>query len=299
MELHHLRRFVILAEELHFTRAAERLHIEQSPLSRNIRELEDDLGVTLFQRDRRGTRLTSAGRTLLKEARRLLSVMEQVRENVKAVASGLRGSLHIAVSDGVIDPRLSAFLARCREEEPETEIHLSEVTLSEQLRGLRCGDFVLGLACTAEVGEGITTESIWQDALLAAIPIRHPLLTHKAIALPALVDYPLILYDPQQCEGQYRELIHLLRPLEGELNIIEYATSQDMMLALVGAGYGIGFITANRFALCRCPHVIIRRLKVDSAVLTTYLLRPREEPSPALLDRFASRLHDCVTPHHG
>ncbi|WP_153015400.1 LysR family transcriptional regulator, partial [Ventosimonas gracilis] len=122
MELHHLRRFVILAEELHFTRAAERLHIEQSPLSRNIKELEDDLGVTLFHRDRRGTRLTSAGRTFLKEARRLLTVMEQVRENVKAVASGLRGSLQIAVSDGVIDPRLSAFLARCREEEPETEI---------------------------------------------------------------------------------------------------------------------------------------------------------------------------------
>jgi len=81
MELHHLRRFVILAEELHFTRAAERLHIEQSPLSRNIKELEDDLGVTLFHRDRRGTRLTSAGRTLLKEARRLLTVMEQETES--------------------------------------------------------------------------------------------------------------------------------------------------------------------------------------------------------------------------
>jgi len=299
MELHHLRRFVILAEELHFTRAAERLHIEQSPLSRNIKELEDDLGVTLFHRDRRGTRLTSAGRTLLKEARRLLSVMKQVRENVKAVASGLRGSLHIAVSDGVIDPRLSAFLARCREEEPETEIHLSEVTLSEQLRGLRSGDFVLGLACTAEVGEGIAAESVWQDALFATVPIRHPLLTYKAIPLPALVDYPLILYDPQHCEGYYRELIRLLRPLEGDLNIIEYAASQDMMLALVGAGYGIGFITANRFALCHCPHVIIRPLKVDSAVLTTYLLRPSEESIPALLDRFATRLHDCATSHYG
>jgi len=299
MELHHLRRFVILAEELHFTRAAERLHIEQSPLSRNIKELEDDLGVTLFHRDRRGTRLTSAGRTLLKEARRLLSVMEQVRKNVKAVASGLRGSLHIAVSDGVIDPRLSAFLARCREEEPETKIHLSEVTLSEQLRGLRCGDLMFGLACTAEAGEGIIAESVWQDALLAAVPIRHQLLAHKTISFPALVDYPLILYDPQQCEGQHRELLRLLRPLEDELNIIEYAASQDMMLALVGAGYGIGFITANRFALCRCPHVITRPLDVDFAVMTTYLLCPSEEQQPALLDRFATRLHDCATSHHG
>jgi len=108
----------------------------------------------------------------------------------------------------------------------------------------------------------------------------------------------LILYEPQHCEGYYRELIRLLRPLESDLNIIEYATSQDMMLTLVGAGYGIGFITANRFALCRCPHVIIRLLKVDSAVLTTYLLWPCEEPSPALLARFATRLHDCATAHH-
>jgi len=210
MELHHLRRFVILAEELHFTRAAERLHIEQSPLSRNIKELEDDLGVTLFYRDRRGTRLTSAGRTLLKEARRLLSVMEQVRENVKAVASGLRGSLHIAVSDGVIDPRLSAFLARCREEEPEIEIHLSEVTLSEQVRGLHCGDFLLGFAHSDDVGEDIIAEPVWQDRLVVAVPIRHPLLTYKTIPLRALADQPLILCSPQHDDGVAHALSSML-----------------------------------------------------------------------------------------
>ena len=112
MELRHLRYFVALAEELHFTRAEERLHIEQPPLSRAIKELEDELGVLLFDRNRRGTVLTSAGVTFLQDVRRLLSVLEQARENVKAVAAGSRGSLRIAVSDGAIDPRLSAFLAR-------------------------------------------------------------------------------------------------------------------------------------------------------------------------------------------
>ena len=129
MELRHLRCFVVLAEELHFTRAAERLHIEQPPLSRAIKELEDELGVVLFDRDRRGTRLTAAGTAFLQDTRRLFTVLEQARENAKAVASGLRGSLRIAVSDGAIDPRLSAFLARCRAEEPEIEIRLSEVPL--------------------------------------------------------------------------------------------------------------------------------------------------------------------------
>ncbi len=91
MELRHLRCFVVLAEELHFTRAAERLHIEQPPLSRAIKELEDELGVVLFDRNRRGTVLTAAGAVFLQDVRRLFTVLEQARENAKAVASGLRG----------------------------------------------------------------------------------------------------------------------------------------------------------------------------------------------------------------
>jgi DNA-binding transcriptional LysR family regulator len=141
-----LRCFVALAEELHFTRAAERLHIEQPPLSRTIKELEDELGVLLFDRDRRGTRLTPAGTTFLQDIRRLFTNLEQARENVRAIAAGLRGSVRIAISDGAIDPRLSALLALCRQEEPEIEIRLSEVTLAEQLRGLRSGDFAIGFA---------------------------------------------------------------------------------------------------------------------------------------------------------
>lgn len=163
MELRHLRCFVALAEELHFTRAAERLHIEQPPLSRTIKELEDELGVMLFDRDRRGTRLTAAGTAFLQDIRRLFTVLEQARENVRAIAAGLKGSLRIAISDGAIDPRLSALLAFCRQEEPEIEIRLSEVPLAEQLRGLRSGDFTIGFAHTADVGDGLVAESIWQD----------------------------------------------------------------------------------------------------------------------------------------
>src|SRR5690606_7090814 len=155
MELRHLRCFIVLAEELHFTRAAERLHIEQPPLSRAIKELEDELGVVLFDRNRRGTELTAAGATFLQDVRRLFTTLEQARENAKAIGAGLRGSLRIAISDGAIDPRLSAFLARCREEDPEIEMRLYEVPLAEQLRGLRSGDFMIGFAHSADVGDDI------------------------------------------------------------------------------------------------------------------------------------------------
>ncbi len=133
MELRHLRCFIVLAEELHFTRAAERLHIEQPPLSRAIKELEDELGAVLFDRDRRGTRLTAAGAVFLQDTRRLFTVLEQARENVKAVAAGLRGSLRIAVSDGALDPRLSAFLLIRQ----ALFVNLARAEVSKPLDGLK------------------------------------------------------------------------------------------------------------------------------------------------------------------
>lgn len=290
MELRHLRCFLALAEELHFTRAAQRLHIEQPPLSRAIKELEDELGAILFDRDRRGTRLTPAGAALLQDVRRVFATLEQARENVKAIAAGLHGSLRIAISDGTVDQRLSVFLAHCREEEPEVEIRLAEVPLAEQLRGLRSADFTIGFAHTADVGEDICAEPIWHDRLLLAVPARHPLLAHKEVPLPELASYPLVLCDPQVCEGYCRELTRLLRRLEREPNVVEHASSLDMMLTLVGAGYGLGFTTAARLALSRCPDVVVRPLAVESAVLTTYLLRPHGDILCPVLERFIARL---------
>ena len=290
MELRHLRCFVALAEELHFTRAAERLHIEQPPLSRAIKELEDDRGVVLFERNRRGTVLTEAGATFLQDVRRVFAVLKQAQENVRAVAAGLSGSLRIAVSDGAIDPRLSALLARCREEEPEIEIRLSEVPLADQLRGLRSGDFSIGFAHTADGGDDIVTEPLWHDPLVVAVPARHPLLSHKAVPLHQLAIYPLVLCDPQACEGYHRELARLLRPLERPPDVAEHVSSLDMMLTLVGAGYGVGFITETRIAASLRPDVVIRPLAMDSAVITTYLLRPAGEDSPVSVERFIARL---------
>lgn len=293
MKLRHLHCFSILAEELHFSRAAERLHIEQPPLSRAIKELEDDLGVVLFKRDQRGTSLTPAGASFLKDVHRLFILLEQARENVKAVAAGLRGSLHIAISDGAISPRLSAFLARCRIEEPEIEIHLSEVPLAKQLRGLRAGDFALGLAHTADVGDGIVAEPIWRDPLVVVLPSRHPLLASPKIQLGALARYPLILCDPQVYEGYGRALCRVLLPLENKPDIVAFASSLDMMLTLVGAGYGIGFTTTAQIAICQRPDVVIRPLAAASAEITTYLLRPSDSGDlSALVQRLISRLRD-------
>jgi len=177
MELRHLRYFIAVAEELHFSRAAARLHIEQSPLSRAIKNLEDKLGTLLFERTSRGTRLTWAGQVFLEDARRVLLCLEQAKANAKAAASGYRGTLHIALSDSIARSRLTELLARCREEEPEVEIRLSEMPLSKQIIGLRNNLYDAGLALAEEVDEEVRATPIWEDSLVPARPLggfHHP-----------------------------------------------------------------------------------------------------------------------------
>ena len=118
MELRHLRYFLAVAEELHFARAAERLHIDQSPLSRAIKELEEELGASLFVRTTRSTQVTRAGRLFQEHVPRVFAAMEQARDSVRSAASGFHGQLRIALSDGITPSRLPALLAQCREEDP-------------------------------------------------------------------------------------------------------------------------------------------------------------------------------------
>ena len=108
MELRHLRCFLAVAEELHFARAAERLHIEQSPPSRAIKELEEELGVVLFARTTRSTRLTRAGKLFSDHVPRVFAALQQARDSVKAAANGFHGQLRVALSDGITPSRLPA-----------------------------------------------------------------------------------------------------------------------------------------------------------------------------------------------
>jgi DNA-binding transcriptional LysR family regulator len=288
MELRHLRYFVTVAEELHFARAAERLHIEQSPLSRAIKDLECNLDVQLFERTTRSTRLTWAGEVFLNETRRVLTTVAQAIATTKAAATGYRGTLRIALSDGVAQPWFAALLARCREEEPDVEIQLFEVALTDQVKGLRSNLYDIGFALASEPGEGIIVQAVWVDPVVIAVPARHPLLAHKRIPLADLLRYPLVLCHPEQCEGYYRQIERILRTVHIEPIVAEHAITFDLMMTLVAAGYGLSFAKASHIAFCRHPEIVSRPLAGKPQVLTTYLLRSSAEPSEPL-SRFITR----------
>lgn len=297
MNLRHLRYFVAVAEELHFARAAERLHIEQSPLSRAIKDLEYGLGVQLFERSTRSTRLTWPGEVFLGNARRILVAVEQAKASAKAAASGYRGTLRIALSEGIAQRRLAALLAQCREEEPDVEIRLFQVPRADQIKGLRSELYDAGFAKSADVGEGVVSQPVWRDPLVLAVPARHPLLGHKRIPLDEALRYPLIICDPELCEGCWRQIEPVLRVADAVPVIAERVASVDLMLTLVAAGYGLGFITTAQAAVLRHPEIVSRQLAGRSLMLTTYLLRPDSEPSQQL-HRFIQRVSPPETSSH-
>jgi DNA-binding transcriptional LysR family regulator len=289
MELRHLRCFQAVAEELHFARAAERLHIEQSPLSRAIKELEEALGVQLFVRTTRSTRLTLAGRLFLDHVPRVFATLEQARESVKAAANGFHGQLRIALSDGVTPSRLPALLARCREEDPEIEIRLFEVPLDQQIKGLHDDLYDAGFSMADEVGDGIIIDSAWEDQLMVAVPARHPVLVYKQVPLEEVLRYPIVLGDPAVCEGHARQVDRILRRQEREPLIAQRVATFDVMMALVSAGLALGLAGAAHIASSREPGVVARALAGKPPLLTTYLLRRDAEPSQ-MLARFIERL---------
>lgn len=289
MELRHLRCFIAVAEELHFTRAAERLHIEQSPLSRTIRALEDELGVLLFQRNSRSTHLTKAGRVLLDDARLIFTLLDQARDNVRAAASKYRRTLRIAVSDNAVDTRLSRLLALCREDDPKVEIRLAEVPFHEQVRGLWEQIFDAGFSHSDDTGRDFIAKPIWRDPLTVIMPTRHPLLTYRKVPLEQLSCYPLILCHPRPCEGWSRQVTHLLSRLPEAPSIVERTASLGMTLALVAAGYGVGFTTEIQISNHRHDGVVMRHLGCKDAALITYFLRRQDTPS-AELSRFVTHV---------
>lgn len=288
MEFRHLRCFMAVAEELHFARAAERLHIEQSPLSRAIKELEEDLGVQLFVRTTRSTRMTRAGKLFMEHVPRIFAALQQARDSVNAAANGFHRQLRIALSDCDI-LRLSTVLARCREEDPEVEIRLFEASPSQLIRGLHDDLYDIGLSLASEGGDGIVVEPAWDDALMVAVPARHPLLSYKRIPLEEVLRYPLVLGDPQVCEGYARQVDRFLRRVEMEPMVIERVASFELMTTLVSAGFALGFAAATQLATSRDSGIVARPLAGRFPTLTTYMLRLDAEPSQALA-RFIERV---------
>lgn len=289
MRIRHLHYFLVVAEELNFSRAAARVHIEPSPLSRAIKELEAELGVCLFQRASGRIRLTWAGEVFREEAHRMLTCMEGARSRVHAAARGYRGRLRIGLTDRLAQLQLTKLLARCREEEPLTEVKIIEMTTKEMPRALGNDQIDAAFTVHTELGDEFVNEVVWTDRPVIAIPKNHPLLSFEKIPPHEVARHALILYHPELCPGIYDVIRNGF--FEHRLPwpaIAEYVSGHESMMMLVAAGYGIGLGLKSQITLYNHPDVIIRPFtdKVPSA--ETFITMLNKPPSEEL-SRFIGR----------
>jgi len=291
MRIRHLHYFLIVAEEQSFTRAATRVHIEPSPLSRAIKELENQLGVELLQRTKGRIQLTWPGEVFREEARRIIAFFENAQTRVHSASQGYHGRLRIGLTDNLAQPRMTTLLARCREEEPRTEVRITEMTVNEMLIALRHNQIDVGFTVDHSSTPGYIKEAIWSERPAIAIPTRHPLLSHEKIPITETLRYPLVLCHPERWAGGYNVIRRWLNDSSSPspaLNVAEYVSGHEPMIMLVAAGYGVGIGLKSQIALYNHPEVIVREAAEDAPSATTFAVTI-EMNRPPELERFIKR----------
>ncbi|MCW5707232.1 LysR substrate-binding domain-containing protein [Shinella sp.] len=289
MRLRHLRYFIVVAEELSFIQASMRLHIEPSPLSRAIKDLEYDVGTELLHRSKGKIRLTAAGEAFCKDARRLLALYDDAKKSARRIKDGSRGHLRIGIADSLAQPRLTRLSAMCREDEPLTPIGILEMTTDELLFGLKRDLIDTGFTMDGEEIDGFVKEVVWLERPVVALPRQHPLQSFDRIPFKEILRYPLILPHPGKCAGGYK-LFHQWLHAGGFPSplITEYVSGHEPMMMLVAAGYGIGFGLESQAMLYDYPDIVIRPVTEELASAPTFIVTSGP-PYPRELERFIVR----------
>jgi DNA-binding transcriptional LysR family regulator len=247
MDLRRLRYFVAVAEERNFRRAAERLNISQPPLSQQIHTLEEELGAPLFIRDRRSVALTAAGEVLLRRARAILASVESAAAEAARVGRGEVGCLVISFMSAAMLGRLTGALGEFRMARPGVEVQLRQLPPKEQIAAVAAGHVDAGFLSLApetrrlSVGEAeLIVEPVWEEELLAALPLDHPLANQTEIALGDLAAEAFITLPRSPETGYFDQLVELCRRAGFEPRLGQEVEQLPVALALIAAGYGVG-----------------------------------------------------------
>lgn len=245
MELHQLRCFVAAAEELHFGRAATRLHMTQPPLSRQIQLLERSLGIILLERNNRGVRLTAAGRGFLRDARHILAFSEQAGNSARRLASGEVGRLTLGFTGVSAYSLVPQLLARAAIEMPEVEFVLKEMVSDAQLDALAANLIDIGLVRQVRDREVFDAQLVYREPLLVVLPAGHALTAKTSIAVADLHHQPFVMYAPD--EGRYfYDCIVGLFAMSGVTPRYTYHLGQThTIVSMVQAGLGLSIVPAS------------------------------------------------------
>jgi DNA-binding transcriptional LysR family regulator len=237
-ELRQLRYFVAVAEERSFTQAARRLHIAQQSLSQQIRTLELQLGVRLFERSSRGATLTDVGGVLLREARGVLARADRAIETVRRAAQGEEGELRVGFLSSVANYLMPPVVRGFREGHPAVELRAGELPIAALVAGVREGTLDAGLSRPPLV-EDLETDEILREPVAAVLPEGHPLADRETLTLAELADEPWVLTARASWPPWHRKYDEDFARAGYRPRVVQRGTSPQNLLALVAAGVGI------------------------------------------------------------
>src|ERR1700720_2630154 len=289
MELRHLRYFMVVGEEQHYGRASRRLRVAQPALSRQIQDLEDELGFKLFDRLPRGVKLSAAGRLFLEDTRRILQQVSEAAARAARVARGQSGTLRVGFTEnaswrGVVPESIRRF----RERQPDAELQLTPATSLEQIEALRSGRLDAGFVFNMPRADAeLDYIPVALQHVELAVPKGHPLTKLKKLRLRDLADAPFVWFPRREAPAFYDRLMH--ECFRGGLKsprIVQEGLNESTILSLVSHGMGVGWV--NGTARGRCPEgVVILSIADLNMPLPLALAWRRDNTSPLLANLIA------------
>lgn len=275
MELRHLRYFVAVAEELHFNRAAERLHIAQPPLSQQIKQLETELGVALFhRRTKRQVQLTEAGQVLLQAAYPILAQLEQAIYDTQRAGRGETGTLTIGFTSSAVYDVLPTILHQFRHHFPQVELVLQELTTTQQEEALHNQRIDIGFCHPPLKDDRLQSESILKESLVVVLPESHPLATETIISMDSLADESFILFPRHLGPGLYDQIVSFCKQVNFSPKVMQEAIQMQTIIGLISAEMGVALVPASLQNLQRVGVVYKSLRETTPQVETAIVWRP-------------------------
>jgi len=280
MELRHLRYFVAVAEELHFTRAAERLNMAQPPLSQQIRQLESELGVQLFQRTKRQVQLTAAGKNFLKNVYKILIDLDKTCDSAQRAQKGEIGNIVVGFTGTATYDILPKLLQPYRSEFPFVDISVLQLSTTDQIQSLLNGEINIGILCAPIKNSQLNFEVIHQEPFIIAMPRNHPLASKSGPIEVQEFSKELFIMIPRN-SGQiyYDTIINICHNAGFSPNITQEVHELHTSISLVAAGMGVALVPDSIQNL-RVRGITYRQLKNSVSTLKTALAWRNDETSP-------------------
>lgn len=285
MELRHLRYFIAVAEQLNFSRAAAQLHIAQPPLSRQIQQLEDDIGVQLLVRSKRQVELTNAGRVFLEEAKKLILQAEHVTEVARRAEKGESGIIKIGIGSGLGGVVGRVVTDHCQRF-PDVDIECRDIFSTMQNEALRKRQIDVGFLRPPVDQLNLNLELLFEERFVVVLPKSHPMAKRRALRIRDIAHEPLIIFNRNISSGLYERILDLYRKrgYTPQLTVTHAEAHEEGGTIMVASGKGI-YIGVGAIVTRSVSGVDVStvRLNEPDAKIEVYAAWWKGEQSPAVV----------------